>query len=71
MDFILEHNDDPIPELGVQAFASTMTDVPMDEDDDEAALREAMGKASANVESSPADVEARVCAQLASSKMAS
>ena len=29
----------------------------------EAALREAMGKASANVASAPADVEARVCAQ--------
>ncbi|KZV65051.1 hypothetical protein PENSPDRAFT_756841 [Peniophora sp. CONT] len=60
MDFILEHSDDPIPEPGAQASASSGGDVPMDEDDDDsAALRAAMGKASANVASAPADVEAR------------
>ncbi|VDC05182.1 unnamed protein product [Peniophora sp. CBMAI 1063] len=59
MDFILEHNDDPIPEAGAQPSASSGGDVPMDEDDEEAALRAAMGKASANVASVPADVEAR------------
>ena len=34
MDFILEHNDDPVPFPGSQASASSNTDVPMDEDDD-------------------------------------
>lgn len=58
MDFILEHNDDPIPEPGAVPSAgsgSTGAAEPMDEDEDEdtAAIRAAYGKASANVASSP------------------
>ena len=67
MDFILEHNDDPIPEPGAAPPAgsgSTGAGEPMDEDEDEdtAAIRAAYGKASANVASSPdvGDGEAKV-----------
>ncbi|KAI0317233.1 ubiquitin-related domain-containing protein [Amylostereum chailletii] len=62
MDFILEHNDDPVPEPGSQSSSSGAglpQGEPMDEDEDAEALRAAYGKASANVASGGADVEAK------------
>ena len=64
MDFILEHNDDPIPDMSAQAPSSThATGEPMDEDDDDAALLRAAygGAADASATSSSAGgVEAKV-----------
>jgi len=67
MDFILEHNDDPIPDFTSGAVAASSAAQPqtgpMDEDEDEdtAALRAAYGQAGAVGETdSGAGVEARV-----------
>ncbi|KAA1470109.1 hypothetical protein DENSPDRAFT_864554 [Dentipellis sp. KUC8613] len=52
MDFILEHNDEPVPDPSAAPAASSTPSQgePMDEDDeDAAAIRAAYGKASANV----------------------
>ncbi|KAF8316662.1 hypothetical protein DL93DRAFT_2077943 [Clavulina sp. PMI_390] len=64
MDFILEHNDDPVPDLssvpasgGSGGGASSGMDVD-DDDEDAAAIRAAMGKASANVTPSSSNAEA-------------
>jgi len=66
MDFILEHNDDPIPDATSAAAAASSTQPPhgpMDEDEDEdaAALRAAYGlnQGAASQTDSAADVEAR------------
>ena len=47
--------------IGIGAAFRILEVGELDEDDDEAALRAAMGKASANVASAAPDVEARVC----------
>ena len=67
MDFILEHNDDPIPDATSAAAASSSAQPPsgpMDEDDDEetAALRAVYGvnPVAAAQDDSSAGVEARV-----------
>jgi hypothetical protein len=65
MDFILEHNDDPIPDAtSAAAAASQPQSGPMDEDDDEetAALRAVygVGPGAAAQADSDAGVEARV-----------
>jgi hypothetical protein len=67
MDFILEHNDDPIPDSTSAAAVASSTQPPhepMDEDEDEdaAALRAAYGlnRGAASQADSGADVEARV-----------
>jgi len=65
MDFILEHTDDPIPDASAQgpaASSAVSQNDPMDEDDDDAAVRAAYGKASVNVAADAPDAEARVCA---------
>ena len=55
MDHILENNDNPVPDLTTQASSAPRTSAPSamaldDEDeDDAAAIRAALGKASANV----------------------
>lgn len=64
MDFILEHNEDPIPDsksgIGATSSAQPQSE-PMDEDEDTAALRAAYGSSSgAASTASGADVEARV-----------
>lgn len=65
MDFILEHNDDPVPDATSAAAAPSSTQPPhepMDEDEDEdaAALRAVYGlKGAASQTDSGADVEAR------------
>lgn len=67
MDFILEHNDDPIPDATSAAATASSTQPPhgpMDEDEDEdaAALRAAYGPnpGAAGQTDSGAGVEARV-----------
>lgn len=67
MDFILEHNDDPIPDFTSGAAATSSAQPhgePMNEDEDEdtAALRAAYGlrPGTANQADSGADPEARV-----------
>ena len=65
MDFILEHNDDPIPDpTSAAATASSAQPQLMDEDEDEdaAALRAAYGlnQGAASQTDSGAGVEARV-----------
>ena len=63
MDFILEHNDDPIPDA-TSAAAATSSTQPIDVDDDEdtAALRAVYGTGpgAAAQAASDASVEARV-----------
>ena len=64
MDFILEHNDDPIPDATSVAAATSSAQPqsgPMDEDDDDdtAALRAVYGVRPV-VDDSGGDVEARV-----------
>ncbi|KAI0058877.1 hypothetical protein BV25DRAFT_1829626 [Artomyces pyxidatus] len=67
MDFILEHNDDPVPDPSAQASAPASSTSnpgePMDEDDDDvAALRAAYGVAGASAAASGAvgaDLEAK------------
>lgn len=50
MDFILEHNDDPVPDPAAQGLTAPSAAMDIDEDDeDAAAIRAALGKASANV----------------------
>ena len=67
MDFILEHNDDPIPDPTTGASTTSSAQPPTgpideDEDEDTAALRAVYGSkaGSANQTDSGADVEARV-----------
>ena len=67
MDFILEHNDDPIPDATSAAAAASSAQPPhepMDEDEDEdtAALRAAYGlkQGAVSQTDSTAGVEARV-----------
>ncbi len=66
MDFILEHNDDPIPDATSAAAAVSSTQPPHepmgeDEDEDAAALRAVYGSnlGAASQTDSGADVEAR------------
>lgn len=67
MDFILEHNDDPIPDATSTAAAASSAQPPHepmneDEDEDAAALRAAYGlnQGAASQIDSDAGVEARV-----------
>jgi len=55
MDHILENNDNPVPDLTTQASSAPRTSAPSamaldnEDEDDAAAIRAALGKASANV----------------------
>jgi hypothetical protein len=72
MDFILEHNDDPIPDLTSGAAATSSAQpqtepIDVDDDDDTAALRAAYGNNNAGAAGQTdfdADVEARVSGRI-------